>query len=197
MSANADRKGDLTRVNLAFNYKPKCFISYSFEVDWLLIQPIVSLCCLNSLVRLLLFSIKLGSLNYHHKILLQILNKRFKDNLLLKFFSDLIDTYQVSNDRGIPIGNLLSQYFANMYLAVLDHEIKERIRVKGYLRYMDDFLCFSDDKYFLIQVQNRIENFVDNNLLLCLNKPQMNKCCYGIPFTSSRIKFESGERFLK
>ena len=123
----------------------------------------------------------------HHKILLHILNKRFKDNLLLKFFSDLIDTYQVSNDRGIPIGNLLSQYFANMYLAVLDHEIKERIRVKGYLRYMDDFLCFSNDKYFLIQVQNRIENFVDNILLLCLNKPQLNKCCYGIPFLSYRV----------
>lgn len=62
----------------------------------------------------------------HHDIMMNILRSRFKDGVLLAFFSNLLGTYCLSEKRGIPIGNLLSQYFANMYLAVLDHEIKEK-----------------------------------------------------------------------
>ncbi len=48
--------------------------------------------------------------------------------------------------RGLPIGNLTSQFFANVYLNPLDHFVKHELRVKGYVRYMDDFLLFGDDR---------------------------------------------------
>ncbi len=48
--------------------------------------------------------------------------------------------------RGLPIGNLTSQFFANVYLNPLDHFVKHELRVRGYVRYMDDFLLFGDDR---------------------------------------------------
>ena len=55
--------------------------------------------------------------------------------------------------HGIPIGNLTSQFFGNVYLDSLDHFVKERLRVKRYLRYVDDFCCFDDDKGWLKEVR--------------------------------------------
>ena len=123
----------------------------------------------------------------NHKILINILNSRFKDGELLNFFMKLLKTYEISPDKGIPIGNLLSQYFANMYLAALDHEIKDRMRIKGYLRYMDDFICFADKKKDLVEAKQKIGEFLRNRLDLELNKSQINKCGYGIPFLSYRV----------
>lgn len=57
---------------------------------------------------------------------------------------DLFDCRTVK--RGLPIGNLTSQFFANVYLNPLDHFVKHHLRVKGYVRYMDDFLLFGDDR---------------------------------------------------
>ena len=57
---------------------------------------------------------------------------------------DLLDVRTVK--RGLPIGNLTSQFFANVYLNPLDHFVKHELRVKGYVRYMDDFLLFGDDR---------------------------------------------------
>lgn len=51
--------------------------------------------------------------------------------------------------RGLPIGNLTSQFFANIYLNELDHFVKHGLRVKGYVRYVDDFVLFSDDRTVL------------------------------------------------
>jgi len=65
--------------------------------------------------------------------------------------------------RGIPIGNQTSQFFANIYLDPLDHFVKDRLRAKGYVRYVDDFLVFSDDKSELRNLRERIAEF-----LVCL-----------------------------
>ena len=75
-----------------------------------------------------------------HSVLLTLLEKRFKDKRLLSLFADIVLSYEVTPGRGIPIGNLTSQYFANHYLAWLDHELKDRWLVPGYVRYMDDML---------------------------------------------------------
>ena len=48
--------------------------------------------------------------------------------------------------RGLPIGNLTSQFFSNLYLDCMDHFIKEVLRAKGYVRYVDDFVLFHDDR---------------------------------------------------
>jgi len=62
--------------------------------------------------------------------------------------------------KGIPIGNLTSQFFANIYLDALDHFVKERLRVGRYLRYVDDFCCFHDDKGFLREIRSEISAFL-------------------------------------
>jgi RNA-directed DNA polymerase len=62
--------------------------------------------------------------------------------------------------RGLPIGNLTSQFFANVYLNPLDHYLKEVVRVKGYLRYVDDFALFHDDSGVLEGWRQAIEQFL-------------------------------------
>ena len=62
--------------------------------------------------------------------------------------------------RGIPIGNQTSQFFANVYLDPLDHFVKDRLGIKGYVRYVDDFLVFSDDKKYLAEVREQIRCFL-------------------------------------
>jgi hypothetical protein len=62
--------------------------------------------------------------------------------------------------RGLPIGNLTSQFFANVYLNPLDHFVKEVLRVHGYLRYVDDFALFHDDPAVLAEWRDRIARFL-------------------------------------
>ncbi|ESA36595.1 rna-directed dna polymerase [Leptolyngbya sp. Heron Island J] len=62
--------------------------------------------------------------------------------------------------RGLPIGNLTSQFFANVYLNGFDHFIKENLHVKRYVRYVDDFALFSDDKAFLQDAREYIEAYL-------------------------------------
>ncbi len=64
--------------------------------------------------------------------------------------------------RGLPIGNLTSQLFANVYLNGFDHFIKEELKCKKYLRYVDDFALFADDREFLAEAQQAIANYLIN-----------------------------------
>lgn len=123
----------------------------------------------------------------HHKVLLNLLARRFKDPELLDFFAKLIDTYEVQPGCGLPIGNLTSQYFANLYLATLDHMLKNVLKIEGYVRYMDDFILFSNDKEKLIQAQQTIVDFLQKKLKLLLNHPLLNQTKLGFSFLSYRI----------
>ena len=67
--------------------------------------------------------------------------------------------------RGLPIGNLTSQLFANIYLDPLDHFVKEVLRAKGYLRYVDDFALFHDDADVLEEWRRRIDAFLERRRL--------------------------------
>lgn len=87
-----------------------------------------------------------------HKVLSKILRKKIKDRALLELLDRIIDyptcqeVQKVQERKGIPIGNLTSQHFANLYLGELDQLIKNELRVKGHVRYMDDFICFAKTK---------------------------------------------------
>jgi retron-type reverse transcriptase len=85
--------------------------------------------------------------------------------------------------RGIPIGNLTSQFFANVYLDALDHFVKERLHLKCYLRYVDDFCCFHDDKQMLTETRQAIAEFL-LGLRLRLNegKSRVRRLKEGIEF---------------
>src|SRR5712691_11976115 len=56
------------------------------------------------------------------------------------------DLFAVNRPRGLPIGNLTSQFWANVYLNPFDHFVKRSLRCQGYVRYVDDLLLFGDDK---------------------------------------------------
>ena len=89
----------------------------------------------------------------------------------------------VERRRGIPIGDLTSQFFANIYLDGLDHFVKERLRVSRYLRYVDDFCCFHDDKEFLRYVRKEVVQYLATiRLKLNEGKSRMRQLKEGIEF---------------
>ncbi|MEK6948381.1 MAG: helix-turn-helix domain-containing protein [Nanoarchaeota archaeon] len=69
----------------------------------------------------------------------------------------------------MPLGNLTSQFFANIYLNELDHYIKEVLRAKYYIRYVDDFIILENQKIILENYKEKIKNFLKNNLGLELH----------------------------
>lgn len=100
--------------------------------------------------------------------------------------------------RGIPIGNLSSQFFANLYLNPMDHFIKEQLGARAYLRYCDDFAIFSDNKDWLHQVLLELTDFLDRHLRLKLHpvKCRIHQVKEGIGFLGFRI-FPTHRRVLR
>ena len=96
-----------------------------------------------------------------HDILKQLLRRKFKDQDLLWLLDEIIDS-----SPGVPIGNYLSQYFANFYLTWFDHWIKEQKRVKHYFRYADDLVILAADKAYLHELLNEIKSYLETNLKL-------------------------------
>lgn len=126
-----------------------------------------------------------------HEILKERVRRLFKDARFLTLLERIVDHNAPHNapGKGLPIGNLTSQYFANLYLDGLDHFIKEQVRMKHYVRYMDDFLCFADSKEELQCVLSEVREFLDERLCLRLK----DRKCYiapvtqGIPFLGMRL----------
>jgi len=123
-----------------------------------------------------------------HDRLKDLLRRKFKDNQLLFWFDRIIDTYETQPGRGLPIGNLTSQYFANFYLDPLDRFVKETLRVKSYVRYMDDFALWHGSKEELKKIRNEICIFVPDALGLELkHKPYLNHTRHGMDFLGMRV----------
>ena len=100
--------------------------------------------------------------NMDHEVLLGMLHQKIHDENILWLLHKII----ASNQVGIPIGNLTSQLFANVYLNELDHFVKRVLRDKYYLRYMDDFLILGLDKKHLHEDKERIRIFLRDRLKL-------------------------------
>lgn len=101
--------------------------------------------------------------NIDHDILKQLLRRKFKDENLLWLLSEIIDSAP-----GVPIGNYLSQYFANFYLSYFDHWIKETKRVRHYFRYADDLVILSDSKQYLHSLLADIREYFTVKLKLII-----------------------------
>jgi len=102
-----------------------------------------------------------------HYALKTLLNKKIRCKRTLKLLNIIIDS---TDNPGIPVGNLTSQLFANIYLNPLDHFIKETLGAKHYVRYMDDMIILHKDKRQLWLWLNGIKNFLETELRLKLNK---------------------------
>ncbi|MEY4926445.1 MAG: hypothetical protein RI894_881 [Bacteroidota bacterium] len=121
-----------------------------------------------------------------HVLLKQALLRQYKDPKLICIFFDIIDSYQTNREngrsKGIPIGNLTSQYFANHYLAQADHYAIEVLQVKAYVRYMDDMVLWSSSLADLRQKVAKFIQYLETTLGCCMKQTVQNSVAKGLPF---------------
>lgn len=119
-----------------------------------------------------------------HDILKTLIRRKIKDKNALYVLDLLIDSFP--GRKNSPIGNLSSQWFGNLYLNELDVFVKQDLHIKGYIRYCDDFVLFSNSKEQLKDAGNQIRTFVTQYLLLSFSKFDLFPVSRGIDFLGYR-----------
>lgn len=140
-----------------------------------------------------------------HEILKQLIRHKIKCRKTLWLIENLIDSSNTQEPaidyfcgdnlltplerrKGLPIGNLTSQFFANVYLNGFDHFVKETLKCRHYLRYVDDFCLFSDDLAYLQHCRPALETYLDQlRLRMHPIKTQLFATRYGVNFVGFRI----------
>ena len=119
-----------------------------------------------------------------HRILIQLLKDFISDEDIVWILSEIINSFDLGNDKGIPLGNLTSQLFAKIYMDKFDKFVKHVLKVKFYIRYADDFIFILKDKSILTELLPRIKEFLWNTLRLELheNKTLLKTVASGIDF---------------
>lgn len=142
----------------------------------------------------------------NHEKLLAILERRVKDPAMMAFIRGVVNSraepfglprWRTPQDTppeewmyevGMPIGNLTSQLFANIYLNELDQYCKHRLKIHYYIRYMDDVIILGQDKETLHRWKAAVETFLQEELALDLNsKTSIRPVCQGVEFVGVRI----------
>jgi hypothetical protein len=116
-----------------------------------------------------------------HDVLLEKLERMYKDPGLLSLLWRIIDSYHACDGTGVPIGNLTSQYFANHYLSFADRYTLGSLRIPAYVRYMDDMLLWANDRSELLDKGLQLEAFIGSALQLQLKPFVLNKVEHGLP----------------
>src|SRR3989344_3002393 len=117
-----------------------------------------------------------------HQILLKIIKRKIEDGDLLWLLEEITQSFK--EEKGIPIGNLTSQLFANIYLNKFDQFVKHTLKVKYYVRYADDFILLSSNREALVSCIAKLKEFLEGELGLSLhpNKISLRKLSWGIDF---------------
>lgn len=185
------------RVNKGTSYGIKLVKKYIKELNY-------NYYCLKIDIKKYFYSI-----NYN--ILKDLLNKKIKDELFLDILYKIIDStneeyifeyakkqnISLKKGYGLPIGNLTSQILGTFYLNDLDHYIKEVLKIKCYIRYMDDMVLFHKDKDYLKYCLDKIIIYLKKYDLELNNKTIITKnslCFLGYRFYNKRIKILSKNR---
>ncbi len=111
--------------------------------------------------------------NVDHQILLSTIKKKISDKRILWLIRKILKNSSCES-KGMPLGNLTSQFFANVYLNELDQFVKHKLKVKSYIRYVDDFVIFHEDKTQLKYYKQEIDIFLKNQLRLNLHPEKSN-----------------------
>lgn len=140
-----------------------------------------------------------------HEILLGLVARKLKDGDALALARRIVENSNPQEEvldhfpgdnlftpherrRGLPIGNLTSQFFANVYLNGFDHFVKEELRCQAYVRYCDDFVIFSDDKEFLWRARDRCASHLALlRLRLHPRKQRIYRVTEGMDFLGYRV----------
>lgn len=127
-----------------------------------------------------------------HTILLSLLAKRIYDKEILWLIGVILENHQsTEKGKGMPLGNLTSQFFANVYLHELDHFVKNTLKAKYYIRYVDDFIILHENKQVLGVYKEKINDILNTNLLLQLHpaKSKILRLNNGVNFLGFRVFF--------
>lgn len=126
----------------------------------------------------------------NQEILMDIIKNKIADNDALWLLDMILKSFEKDKERGLPLGNVTSQLFANIYLNEFDKFIKKQLKIKYYIRYCDDFVILHCDKNFLINTIVEINNFLIQKLGLRLHdkKIVIRKYYQGIDFLGYVIR---------
>ena len=125
-----------------------------------------------------------------HQILINILKKKIRDDRIIWLIKQILKNHKTKIEgKGMPLGNLTSQFFAKVYLNELDYFVKHKLKVKYYLRYVDDFVILHDKYKILDDFKVIIDNYLIKNLKLELHptKSKIIPLRNGINFLGYRI----------
>ena len=112
--------------------------------------------------------------------LMKLLDERIRDKRIVGLLNEVVSSFKA----GLPLGNLTSQLFSNVYMNEFDGFVKHHLRAKHYVRYADDFIVFSNDKIYLENLISRMKIFLQNQLKLTLhpNKVFIKRLSSGMDF---------------
>lgn len=119
-----------------------------------------------------------------HEILQNLIKNKISDDQTIRLLQIVINSHSSEVGKGIPLGNVTSQLFANIYLHELDWFAKQKLGIRYYLRYCDDFVIVSADKKYLQSLIEPIRQFLNSRLKLELhpNKVSIRSWDQGIDF---------------
>ncbi len=121
-----------------------------------------------------------------HRILTRILDEYIQDADIRQLLRTIIDSFESENRPGVglPLGNLTSQLFSNIYMNQFDQFVKHQLKTKPYIRYADDFVFLSTDKYFLQLIIPAVRSSLlfDLHLILHPNKVFLKTIASGVDF---------------
>jgi retron-type reverse transcriptase len=122
--------------------------------------------------------------NIDQIIFINILRKYIKDKKLIWLIEKIIFSFKTAPNIGLPLGNLTSQLFVNIYMNEFDQFVKNELKVKYYIRYADDFIFLSDSNKYLENLLSQVEKFLNDNLKLLLheNKIYIKTYASGVDF---------------
>ena len=126
-----------------------------------------------------------------HEVLLGILQRRIKDEKVMWLIEQIVNNMSRQTGGtpiGMPLGNLTSQFFANVYLNKFDYFLKHKLKVKYYIRYVDDFVILHKSREQLEKWKSKIGKFLQNNLKIELHpdKSRIISLSHGIDFVGFR-----------
>lgn len=106
--------------------------------------------------------------NIDHKILLNILEEYISNKDIIWLLEEVVGSFSVKSDnkKGLPLGNLTSQLFVNIYMNKFDQFMKHELKIKYYIRYADDFVILSENKRWLENLIPKMSEFLEINLKL-------------------------------
>lgn len=114
-----------------------------------------------------------------HQVLIRLLSLKTKDNNFLWLLEEIIGSFysELTKNpcfpKGMPIGNLTSQLFANIYLDPFDQFLKNKLKISAYVRYADDFVILSPDRLYLVNLLPKIKKFLRYKLKLSLHSQKI------------------------